>query len=189
MQHRNLELYSCISSESWQFGKRAFVLKQISVITGDPLERRARGNCLHCRPPFNPALPTWDKAQSFMLQTLHKSLQSETSPTRNPAPKTMSRTLHKITSLRGIVVNSAAFSRLDRFLPIGTRATPTNLHKLTLSIKAACVVQVRGPKYYLNMRRVSNENKENCAVFYRHSIILIRSSIIKMVIVFRKCAA
>ena len=38
-----------------------------------------------------------------------------------------------------------ALSRLDRLLAIGPRATPTNLHKLTLSIEAAYVVPARGP--------------------------------------------
>ena len=40
----HLYLYSCIACESQSF-KRVFYLKQIFVITGAPLERRARGNC------------------------------------------------------------------------------------------------------------------------------------------------
>jgi len=50
----HLYLYSCIAFESQSF-KRVFYLKQIFVITGTPLERRARGNCPRF-PPFNPAL-------------------------------------------------------------------------------------------------------------------------------------
>jgi len=34
-----VELYSCIASESRKFFKQVFYLKQINVITGDPLQR------------------------------------------------------------------------------------------------------------------------------------------------------
>ena len=54
-QHRNIELYSCITFESQLFSKRMLYSKQINVITGAPLERRARGNCPRC-PPLTPAL-------------------------------------------------------------------------------------------------------------------------------------
>ena len=47
MQHRNIQLYSCISCES-KFFKRILYLKQIDVITGAPLERRVLGNCPRC---------------------------------------------------------------------------------------------------------------------------------------------
>jgi len=39
-----------MSFESQQFFKRIFYLKQMNVITGGPLERRARGNCARCPP-------------------------------------------------------------------------------------------------------------------------------------------
>jgi len=54
MQHQNIYLYSCVACES-QSLKGVFYLKEIFVITGAPLERRAQGNCHRC-PPFNPAL-------------------------------------------------------------------------------------------------------------------------------------
>jgi len=50
----------------------------------------------------------WDKAQCFMLEALHQSPRSETSPSRNSVPKTFSETspLQEISSLLcGIVVN------------------------------------------------------------------------------------
>jgi len=66
----------------------------------------------HTRPPpcrFYLAWPhLWDKAQCYILEILHQSPQSETPPTRNPAPKSFSETspLQKPTSLvRWIVVN------------------------------------------------------------------------------------
>ena len=37
MQHRNIDLYSCIASDSQQFFKRVFYLKQIIVIMGGRL--------------------------------------------------------------------------------------------------------------------------------------------------------
>ena len=46
--------------------------------------------------------PTWDKALCFMLETLHQSLQSETSTRRNPEPKTTSKTSPRAS---GIAVN------------------------------------------------------------------------------------
>ena len=49
-QHQNIDLYSFIACEPQSF-KRVFYLKQIFVITGAPLERRARGNCPRCPPP------------------------------------------------------------------------------------------------------------------------------------------
>jgi len=55
MQHRNIYLHSYIACES-QSLKGVFYLKQIFVITGGPLERRARGNC---PPPLNPDLVTY----------------------------------------------------------------------------------------------------------------------------------
>ena len=54
-QHRNIELHSCTSSKSRSFFKRVFYLKQISAITGGPLERPARDNCPVAH-PINPAL-------------------------------------------------------------------------------------------------------------------------------------
>ena len=54
-QHWNINLYSSIACEPQSF-KRVFYLKQIFVIAGTPLERRARGNCP--RSPLNPALVT-----------------------------------------------------------------------------------------------------------------------------------
>jgi len=42
-QHRNMELYSCISFESRQFFKRIFSFKQINVITGGPLGAEGPG--------------------------------------------------------------------------------------------------------------------------------------------------
>ena len=56
MQDRNIYLYSCIACESQSF-KRVFYLIQIFVITGGPLERRARGNC-PIAPPLNLDLST-----------------------------------------------------------------------------------------------------------------------------------
>ena len=55
----HLYLYSCIACESQSF-KRVFYLKQIFVITGAPLERRARGNCPRCPPLIRP----WLQAES-----------------------------------------------------------------------------------------------------------------------------
>ena len=47
-----------------------------------------------------------------------------------------------------LLLPGLAFSRLDWLLPIGPRATPINLCKLTLSIEAAYVVPARGPQYF-----------------------------------------
>jgi len=54
MQHRKIDLHSCIASESRQFFKRVFYFKQINVITGAPLEQGPG----QLRPlyPLNPAL-------------------------------------------------------------------------------------------------------------------------------------
>jgi len=53
MHYPNIDLYSCIASES-QFFKRVFYLKQIIVITGAPLE--GGGTIAPVAPPLNPAL-------------------------------------------------------------------------------------------------------------------------------------
>jgi len=45
MQHQNTELYSCIASESWQFFKRVFYLKQMNCHHEVHWSGR-RGNCL-----------------------------------------------------------------------------------------------------------------------------------------------
>ena len=50
MQHRNIDLYSCIASDSQQFFKRVFYLKQIIVIMGGAFERGHRCNS----PRFSP---------------------------------------------------------------------------------------------------------------------------------------
>jgi len=54
LQHRNTDLYSCITSES-QFFKGVFYLKQIFIITGCPLGVRGLGQLPHL-PPLDPAL-------------------------------------------------------------------------------------------------------------------------------------
>jgi len=56
MQHRNIDLYSCIAPGS-QFLKGVSYVKQIIVITGETLERRAGGNFPRCPPPF---IRTWN---------------------------------------------------------------------------------------------------------------------------------
>ena len=49
---------------------------------------------------------TWDKAQCFMLETLHQSPQYETSPTRNSVPKVISwMSSLQITSSIGPLLN------------------------------------------------------------------------------------
>jgi len=71
MQHRNRDLYSCIACESQSF-KRVFYLKHIFVITGAPLERRARGNCPHCPSLIRPcpwwSLETWSRSRVPFLR-------------------------------------------------------------------------------------------------------------------------
>jgi len=64
MQHRNIELHSCISSESRQSFKRVFFFKQINVITGIPLERRTRGIA-----PFPPTLNPTLAAAMLLFQS------------------------------------------------------------------------------------------------------------------------
>ena len=54
LQHRNINLYSCIASES-QFFKGAFYLKQTIIITGCPLRARGPGQ-LSPLPPLDSAL-------------------------------------------------------------------------------------------------------------------------------------
>jgi len=56
-----------------------------------------------------------------------------------------------------------AGSALSRLLPIGPRATLTNLRKLTLSIEASCVAPERGPQFL--KRRAKEENQSELRVF------------------------
>jgi len=52
-------------------------------------------------------------------------------------------------ALKLYLLPGPAFSRLNRLLPIGPRATlTTSLRKLTLSIEAVCVVPARGPQFF-----------------------------------------
>jgi len=53
LQHRNINLYSCIASES-QFFKGVFYLKQIIIITGCPL-----GGGAGQLPPLPPLIRPW----------------------------------------------------------------------------------------------------------------------------------
>ena len=54
LQHRNIDLYSCIGSQS-QFFKGVFYLKQIFIIMGCTLGVRGPGQ-LTPLPPLDPAL-------------------------------------------------------------------------------------------------------------------------------------
>jgi len=75
-QHRSIELHSCISSESRQFFKRIFYLKQINVITGTP--RIGEPGAIVPVAPLNPALLTsvWRRCSNYETIFSHSVLNS-----------------------------------------------------------------------------------------------------------------
>jgi len=74
MQHPNIDLYSCITSQFQQFFKRVFYLKQIIVITGAPFQREDRGNYLRCPPSLNPALGACERPTLLFAVILHRTV-------------------------------------------------------------------------------------------------------------------
>ena len=82
-KYRVCILVSLLNHQSRQFFKRTFYLKQINVITGAPLERRARGNC-PCSPPLIRTWEkhincanTWRRANVFVLSSLFGRVSSD----------------------------------------------------------------------------------------------------------------